>query len=58
MNIDAVIYFKDGTQEHKCMAGWEEFTLYIMRHHGEYTGFTAHAVEEAEKNSLPANEYS
>lgn len=51
MSIIAVIHFNDGTQQKRLMNGWEELTLWMARHWGEFEGIEAQAVkQEARKN--------
>ena len=49
MSIIAVIHYKDGTQQKRLMNGWEELTLWMARHWGEFEGLEAKAIEQEEK---------
>ena len=42
MSVKAKITMNDGTTISKLVNDWDELMLWLMKHHGEYTGFEAH----------------
>ena len=46
MSVQAKIEMKDGTTISKLVATMDDLMLWLMKHHGEYTGFEAHDLTE------------